>query len=65
MFHQLAIRYVDELDYLVRGWVIPDHPSQASRSPASVTRTQDDKAGTCTETPTFKPMPAHDHRLQR
>ena len=35
MFHQLAIRYVDELDYLVRGWVIPDHPSQASRPPAT------------------------------
>jgi hypothetical protein len=37
MFHQLAergLRYADGLDYSVRRWVIADHPSQASRSPA-------------------------------
>jgi len=44
MFHQLAergFRYADELDYLVRGWVIPDHPSQASRSPGNVSKRSD------------------------
>ena len=30
-----GFRYADELDYVVRRWVIPDHPSQASRSPAT------------------------------
>jgi hypothetical protein len=30
-----GFRYADELDYSVRRWVIPDHPSQASRSPAT------------------------------
>jgi hypothetical protein len=44
MFHQLAergFRYAGELDYLVRGWVIPDHPSQASRSPGNVSKRSD------------------------
>jgi len=30
-----GFRYADELDYLVRRWAIPDHPSQASRPPAT------------------------------
>jgi hypothetical protein len=38
MFHQLAergLRYADELDCSVRRWVIADHPSQATRPPAT------------------------------
>ena len=36
-----GFRHADELDYLVRRWAIPDHPSQAGRSPATYPKQRD------------------------